>query len=115
MPSIIGGDQLGKDYSPHMYIGDIFIWNTGESFVVDGVAYKAGYDDADTLICAEMNADNVVRMLDESEIPAEISEKIVGKTMTAHAEKVRAILEKVGEKGSIISSPSAHADKVNSL
>lgn len=47
MPSMFGGDQCGKDYAPHMWLGDHFIHNS-EKIIQEGEWwYRAGrlYDE----------------------------------------------------------------------
>lgn len=42
MPSIDGGDSTSKDYAPHMWIGDHFIHNSGQTVQIGDWWYRAG-------------------------------------------------------------------------
>jgi len=50
MPSITGGDQCGKDYAPHMWIGDHFIHNSEKIIRIGGWWYRGGRLDDETIV-----------------------------------------------------------------
>lgn len=50
MPSMFGGDQCGKDYAPHMWLGDHFIHNSEKIVQVGEWWYRAGRLDDETVV-----------------------------------------------------------------
>ena len=47
---MFGGDQCGKDYAPHMWLGDHFIHNSGKTIRIGEWWYRAGRLNDETIV-----------------------------------------------------------------
>ncbi len=80
MPSMFGGDQCGKEYAPHMWIGDNFIGGTSKNIETEDsdIGYHAGVTAGEVLIVELVNMKTrpwTKTLVPNNEIPQKIRDQ----------------------------------------
>lgn len=70
---MFGGDSTGKDYAPHMWVGEHFIHNTGKTVTVGCYYYYAGKMSNEQLVAERWtNAQTTPTPVPMGEIPEKV-------------------------------------------